>query len=111
MSDAAPLFERVLRDLARPTLSLERARLVFVREIAAAITTGELRPSAGAEALCFLRTDAMDAGHPLDALLPFVAIMSDYDDLPHRRSEFDEQIVEAAQDLLARWRENLPANR
>jgi hypothetical protein len=107
MSDAAPLFERVLRDLARPALSLERARLVFVREMATAVTTGELRPSAGAAALSYFSTDA---GHALDALLPFVAIMSDYDDLPHRRSEFDAQIVEAAQDSLTRWRESPPAD-
>ena len=49
MSDAAPRFERVLRDLARPSTLLGVGTSRLRPEIAAAITTGELRPSAGAE--------------------------------------------------------------
>jgi carboxymethylenebutenolidase len=53
-----------------------------------------------------------DGLRDLDVLLPFVAIMSDYDDLPHRHSKLDAEIVEAAHALLARWREeDLPQRR
>jgi hypothetical protein len=107
MSDAAPLFERALRDLGRPALSSRQAHYVLIREIAIALTTGELRPSTGAADFSFMFADGL---RDLDVLLPFVAIMSDYDDLPHRRSKFDVDIVEAAHALLARLREeDLPA--
>jgi hypothetical protein len=108
LSDAAPLFERALRDLGRPALSSRRAHHVLISQIAVALTTGELRPSTGAAEFSFIFADGL---RDLDVLLPFVAIMSDYDDLPHRHSKLDVDIVEAAHALLARFREeDVPAD-
>ena len=97
LRDAGELFEAALTALGRPRLTTEQAR-VYVRERALRRTaTGVVSPIEGAREIWVAWRDL---GQPPE-LSVFVYLEDLWIDLPEKRAEIENEIVQRAQELLS----------
>ena len=96
-ADAAPIVERVLRELGEPLMEPAVARRAAARAIAARAVAGIIQPQEAASALAGLWSD----GDELPALGWFAAALDEWDDVPHARPQIAAEILDACRDLVA----------
>lgn len=102
LRDAAPLFERVLRELGRPVPPFEHAWRTAAKSVAEEVVAGAMGPREGTQRLANL---GEATGHPRD-LAVFGTLAEDYELLPylHRSEAAVGQDVLLAARNLARHR-------
>ncbi len=91
------VFHAALDELGAPALDEEQARWEMARVWARAIVEGTVRPYEGARRIWW------EAASPLelpDALVDFVALASEWEDAPAHRAAYEQDIVQAARQLL-----------
>ena len=94
--DAGPVFERVLADLGRPTMTVALASQVIARDLARRVVAGEMSPREAAERGSSLSTQA---GYP-DVLTRYLAYADDYVCFPDQQQSIDAQVLGYANELL-----------
>jgi hypothetical protein len=97
LRDAGALFERVLTELGRPSMTIEQAAQVIARDLARRVLAGELQPRDAANrgwSFC------PEAGYP-DVLTRFLAYADDYECYPDQSASIDAEVIDYAKHLLA----------
>lgn len=89
-----------LDELGAPTLDEDQARWEMTRAWAHAAVEGTMTPYEAARNIWWQASTPMN--HPDALLASFVGLASEWEDDPGHRAAYDADIIQAAQDLLAR---------
>jgi hypothetical protein len=97
--DVDNAIDRLLREIEAPTVDELGAALLISRYVAMDIVAGRVTPIEGAREIWRKVALSSPAAEPL--LRDFIGLASEWDDVPAQRPEYEADIREAAQRLIA----------